>query len=150
MKLSKYFSLWELTKSQTASRRGINNHPNEKQLEALKALCEDVLDTIREKFGPFSPNSGFRSFSLNQAIRGSSTSQHMKGEAADIEIPGLSNYVLAEWIRDNLEFDQLILEFYQSGAPNSGWVHISYKKEGGNRKEILTFDGRRWRRGLYR
>jgi hypothetical protein len=71
-------------------------------------------------------------------VGGSSRSQHCKGEAADIEVPGTPNAELAEWIRDNLEFDQLILEFYTSGVPDSGWVHVSYKTDGTNRKSILT------------
>jgi hypothetical protein len=82
-------------------------------------------------------NSGYRGPALNEAVGGSSNSQHCKGEAVDIECPGTGNYDVAKWIEDNLDFDQLILEFYTPGIPDSGWVHVSYKSEG-NRKQSLT------------
>jgi zinc D-Ala-D-Ala carboxypeptidase len=75
---------------------------------------------------------------LNKAVGGSATSQHCKGEAVDMEVPGVPNYELAKWIQDNLEFDQLILEFYTSGIPDSGWVHCSYKHGGPQRNSVLT------------
>lgn len=142
MKLGKYFSLAEMTKSQTASRKGIDNTPDEKQTEALIELVKNVLDPLREHFArPVTVNSGFRSAKLNRAIGGSSkTSQHMKGEAADIEIAGIPNQALAEWIRDNLEFDQLILEYHTIGIPDSGWVHVSWKSSKKNRKQTLTIN----------
>ena len=92
---------------------------------------------IRDHFGVTVINSGKRGPSLNEAVGGSSKSQHCKGEAVDIECPGTSNYAVANWIEQNLDFDQLILEFYTPGIPDSGWVHVSYKSEG-NRKSILT------------
>jgi len=137
VRLSKNFTLQEFTKSQTALRQGINNIPNEEHLESAKTLFEKVVQPVREKFGVTVINSGYRGPALNVAVGGSSNSQHCKGEAVDIECPGTPNYDVAKWISDNLDFDQLILEFYTPGIPNSGWVHVSYKAEG-NRKSILT------------
>ena len=138
MRLSKNFTMAEFTKSQTAERKGIDNTPQGEHLEAAKALFEKVVQPVRDHFGPTVINSGYRSPELNEAVGGSSRSQHCKGEAADIEVPGTPNAELAEWIRDNLEFDQLILEFYTPGIPDSGWVHVSYLADGDNRGECLT------------
>lgn len=138
MKLSENFTMAEFTKSQTAERKGIDNTPEGDHLEAAKALFENVVQKVRDHFGPTVINSGYRSPELNEAVGGSSRSQHCKGEAADIEVPGTANGDLARWIADNLDFDQLILEFYTPGIPDSGWVHVSYKSDGGNRKECLT------------
>jgi len=139
MKLSNNFSLKELTKSQTAERKGISNEPESDDIvENLRHLTENVLQVVRDEFGPTVINSGYRSPALNEAIGGSSKSQHSKGEAADIEVPGVSNLEIAEYIRDNLEFDQLILEAYRDGDPSSGWVHVSLKRDGDNRNQVLT------------
>tara|TARA_R100001460_G_scaffold68678_2_gene109270 strand:+ start:374 stop:838 length:465 start_codon:yes stop_codon:yes gene_type:complete len=138
MKLSNNFSLKEMTKSQTATRKDIDNEPGEEEIENLKQLCERVLQPVREHFGKaVRVNSGYRSPKLNSAIGGSKTSDHCKGMAADIEINGVANADLAEWIKDNCEFRQLILEFYTPGIPDSGWVHVSYDLDD-NRKKILT------------
>ena len=137
MRLSKNFTLAEFTKSQTATRRGIDNTPEGEHLEAAKELFENVVQAVRDKFGLTVINSGYRGPELNEAVGGSAKSQHCKGEAVDIECPGNSNYDVAKWIEDNLDFDQLILEFYTPGIPDSGWVHVSYKPEG-NRKSVLT------------
>ena len=128
MKLSENFSLQELLKSQTALRKGIDNKPTDPSvITNLQVLCEKVLQPIRDHFArPVVINSGYRCSKLNKAIGSSSKSQHTKGQAADIEIPGLSNKELAEYIEDHLPFDQLILEFYNGVDPNSGWVHVSY------------------------
>jgi len=138
MKLSQNFSLAEFTKSQTAERKGIDNTPKGQHLESAKALFENVVQKVRDHFGLTVINSGYRSPELNTAVGGSSTSQHCKGEAADIEVPGTANGDLAQWIVDNLDFDQVILEFYKPGIPDSGWVHVSYKADGTNRKSVLT------------
>ncbi|WP_292486529.1 D-Ala-D-Ala carboxypeptidase family metallohydrolase [Methanohalobium sp.] len=138
MKLSENFTLSEFTKSQTAERKGIDNNPSEVEIHAMKEVAQNVLQPARDHFGPIIVTSGYRSPELNKAIGGSSTSQHRFGEAADIESIRVSNLKLAEWIRDNLEFDQLILEFVTPGDPTSGWVHVSYKSDGDNRKEVLT------------
>lgn len=138
MNLSKNFTLAEMTKSETALRLGIENEPNEQQLSALKLLCEKVLQPVRDHFGKgVKVNSGFRHPEVNAKVGGSKTSDHTRGQAADIEIPGVANAELAEWIKDNLEFRQLILEFYTPGIPDSGWVHVSYVPED-NKKQVLT------------
>lgn len=137
MKLSANFNLSELTKSQTAERKGIPNNPSPGQIDNLKELCMNVLQPIRSNFDkPVIVSSGYRSAELCVAIGSSITSQHVEGKAADIEVPGIDNKELAEWIRHNLEYDQLILEFYKDGEPDSGWVHISYN-ESNNRKQNL-------------
>jgi len=138
MKLSKNFSLAEFTKSQTAERKGIDNTPQGEHMDAAVALFENVVQPVRDHFGPTVINSGYRSPELNDAVGGSSKSQHCKGEAADIEVPGVANSSAAQWIHDNLDFDQLILEFVTPGIPDSGWVHVSYKADGDNRKSVLT------------
>jgi|TARA_B100001094_G_scaffold200441_1_gene194493 uncharacterized protein YcbK (DUF882 family) len=142
LKLSENFSLQELLKSQTALRKGIDNKPTDPSvITNLQVLCEKVLQPIRDHFArPVVINSGYRCPKLNKAIGSSSKSQHTKGEAADIEIPGLSNKELAEYIEDNLPFDQLILEFYNGVDPNSGWVHVSYVGDSDNRKQTLTIN----------
>jgi len=149
MRLSPHFTLQELTKSQTALRLNIDNTPNEQQVGELKALCENVLEPCRKQFKrAFVPSSGFRSKALCRAIGSKTTSQHAKGQAADFEIRTIPNYDVACWIRDNLEFDQLILEFYDGKDPNSGWIHVSYRADGKNRKQCLTYDGERYVKGL--
>ena len=138
MRLSENFTMAEFTKSQTADRKGIDPTTEGEHLEAAKALFENVVQPVRDHFGPTVINSGYRSPALNEAVGGSSRSQHCKGQAADIEVPGTPNAELAEWIVDNVDFDQVILEFYTPGIPDSGWVHVSYKADGDNRKSILT------------
>jgi len=126
MNLSRNFSLQELIKSDTAIRKGINNNPNSGQIEKLKALCENILQPVRDHFGRVKITSGFRSEDLCLAIGSSRNSQHAKAEAADFECVGVDNAEVADWIKMNLETDQLILEFYTPGEPNSGWIHASY------------------------
>ena len=137
MKLSKNFSLKELTRSQTAIRKGINNIPNTEQLVNLTILVQQILQPCRDKFGTISVNSALRVLPLNRAIGSSDKSQHVNGEAADFESFSVSNRCLAGWIKKTLDFDQLILEF-PGPDPRDGWVHCSYKKDGSNRKQILT------------
>lgn len=138
MQLSKNFTMAEFIKSDTATKLGIDNTPEGEHLENAKALFENVVQKVRDHFGPTVLNSGYRSPKLNEAVRGVSTSQHCYGEAADIEVPGVANADLAQWIVDNCEFDQVILEFYTPGIPDSGWVHVSYKRDGSNRKKAIT------------
>ena len=126
MNLSRNFTLSELTKSDTAIRKGINNNPNAEQIEKLKALCENILQPVRDHFGRVKITSGFRSVDLCMAIGSSPNSQHAKAEAADFECIGVDNAELADWIHKNLPYDQLILEFYTPGEPNSGWIHCSW------------------------
>ena len=130
MELTRNFSLSELTKSDTAIRKGINNNPNAEQVEKLKALCENILQPIRDHFGRVKVTSGFRSEDLCLAIGSSRNSQHAKAEAADFECIGVDNAELADWIHKNLPYDQLILEYYTPGEPNSGWIHCSYIPHG--------------------
>ena len=138
MNLSQHFTLREAGKSQTAVRLGIDNRPPEHLHAALRHTAQHILEPIRNWYGkPFSPNSWYRGPELNKAIGGAKHSQHMKGEAVDIELPGVPNIRLARWIKKNLEFDQLILEFWEIGNPRAGWVHVSYRHLG-NRNEVLT------------
>ena len=138
MKLTQNFSLNELTKSQTAERKGIDNTPSTEHQENLKSLCEMILQPIRDHFGQVvSVSSGYRSPELCVAIGSSTQSQHAKGQASDFEIFGISNKELADYIAQNLDYDQLILEYWKGeDEPNSGWVHCSYTN-GNNRKQYL-------------
>ena len=137
MKLSENFTINEYIKSQTATRHDIDNSLSDEHLENAKKLFENVVQPVREEFGVTIITSGYRSPELNEKIGGSSRSQHCKGEAVDLECIHASTAEVAFWIEKNLDFDQLILEFYKPGDPNSGWVHVSYKDEG-NRKSTLT------------
>ena len=137
MKLSNNFTLAELTKSQTATRKGIDNEPGTAEIENLIHLAKTILQPVREHFGkPVMISSGYRSPALCEAIGSSAKSQHAKGEAADFEIHGVDNKELATWIAGNCEFDQLILEFYIDGDANSGWVHCSSKMESSRRQML--------------
>jgi hypothetical protein len=98
-----------------------------------------VLQPVRNHFGKsVTVNSGYRSPEINAAVGGSKTSDHCKGQAADIEIDGLPNPELAQWIMDNLDYTQLILEFYTQGQPNSGWVHVSYDPNNLKKQELTA------------
>jgi len=139
MKISKNFTLKELTKSSTGERLGIDNSVKDQEtLVNLCALTHNILQKIREEHGRTTVNSSYRSLDLNRAIKSSDKSQHVKGEAADIECPAIDNFKLAQWIASNLDFDMVLLEFYTSGIPDSGWVHVSYKADGSNREKELT------------
>jgi len=137
MNLSDNFSLLELTKSQTAERKGIDNTPSPEHQENLKLLCTHILQPVRDHFERVvSVSSGYRSPELCLAIGSKITSQHAKGQAADFEIYGLSNRELSIWIHENLEYDQLILEYWKKEDPSSGWVHCSFDDRV-NRKQYL-------------
>ena len=137
MQLSQNFSLIELTKSQTAERKGIDNTPSTEHQENLKLLCTSILQPIRDHFSRVvSVSSGYRSPELCTAIGSKITSQHARGEAADFEIFGLSNKTLADYIDSELHYDQLILEYWKESDPNSGWVHCSFS-QGKNRRQYL-------------
>jgi hypothetical protein len=125
MKLSANFSLAELTKTNV---RQFDNTPSMQVIDNLQLLVDNVLQPIRNKFGPVTVTSGYRSPEVNKAIGGSATSDHCFGFAADFEVAGVDNKELARWVADNLKFKQLILEFYTKGVPDSGWVHVSYDK----------------------
>jgi hypothetical protein len=140
MKISKNLSLAELIRSSTAKRKGINNNPSSDCIENFKLLAEKIFEPIREHFGvPIYISSGYRSPQLNAAKRGSKTSQHIQCEAIDIDMDGsndgVSNADVFFFIRDNLEFDQLIWEFGNDKNPD--WVHVSYESITKQRKQVL-------------
>jgi uncharacterized protein YcbK (DUF882 family) len=138
MNLTANFTLSELTKSETALRHGMDNTPGETEIANLKTLAEKVLQPVREHYQKgVKVNSGYRAPEVNQKVGGSRTSDHCKGQAADIEIPGVANADLAQWITENLDFTQVILEFYTQGVPDSGWVHVSYDPQN-LKKQALT------------
>ena len=150
MQLSKHFTLEEFEKSQTATRKGIKNKAGSGEIKNLGDLCYEVLEPCRVKFDrAVTITSGFRSKELCVAIGSSENSQHTCANgsaAADFEIAGVSNHAIAMYISNHCDFDQLILEYY-TGEPSSGWVHVSYK-DGSNRKQVLTFDGKSYTNGL--
>jgi len=111
-------------------------------------LCEKILQPVRDHFGRVKVTSGFRSPILCQAIGSSQNSQHAKGQACDLEIFGVPNIKVAYWLQNNVDFDQLIMEFYDPEDPAGGWIHISYHESDSNRKQVLTFDGKRYTEGL--
>ena len=127
MNLTTNFTLSELTKSETALRKGLNNEPTQDIISSLQSLAFNVLQPLRDHYGKaIKINSGYRSPEVNASVGGSKTSDHCKGMAADIEIAGVANAELAKHIKDTLQFTQIILEFYTPGIADSGWVHVSY------------------------
>ena len=147
-KIAPNFSIRELTRSETADRNLIDNaFPDQPTLAAAVYLCREVMQKVRDRFGPFSPNSVYRSQALERALKRkpeswTSKSQHTLGQACDIEVAGVSNLALARWIEAELSFDQLILECYNPAkGPGSGWVHVSLVPPGGreNRGEVLSY-----------
>jgi zinc D-Ala-D-Ala carboxypeptidase len=138
MNLSENFTLQELIYSDTAVRMGIDNKPNDETVENLKILCENILEPIRSHFkAPVVVSSGYRSEAVCLAVGSSSKSQHIKGQAVDFEIFGIPNKDVTDWVVQNLDYDQCILEFWNDKEPNSGWVHCSYSKDN-NRKQYLN------------
>ena len=140
MKLSEHLDLSEVTRSETAKRNGISNMPTEQHIANFKLLAENVFEPIRNNFRcPIHISSGYRSIELNRAIKGSLTSQHCQGEAIDIDMDGtphgVTNKMVFNYIKDNLEFDQLIWEFGTNENPD--WVHVSYESTGKQRKQVL-------------
>ena len=132
MKLTPNFTLAELCKTNT----GLFNAPNTDQIMNLKVLCEQVLQPLRDYYGMVTINSAFRSPAINKAVGGSSTSQHLRGEAADIVIKDVGNDEIWKYIKENLPFDQLILEHNKQCSPESGWVHVSYAMR--NRRQAMS------------
>lgn len=138
MQLSKNLSLAEVIRSETAKRRGVSNMPTDAHIANFKLLAEKVFQPIRDHFGvPIHISSGYRSAALNKAIGGAASSQHCTGEAIDIDMDGTSvtNAQIFNYIKDNLEFDQLIWEFGTDSNPD--WVHVSYESTSKQRKQIL-------------
>ena len=149
MQLSKHFKLEEMTKSMTATRKAINNSPGAGEIKNLENICYEILEPLLAKFDkPIIITSGYRSVELCLAIGSSANSQHAKGQAVDLEISGIPNIQIAYWLQNNVDFDQLILEFYNPDDPAGGWVHVSYNEKGSNRKQVLTYDGKKFENGL--
>ena len=149
MQLSKHFTLREMTASMTAQRKGIDNTPGSAEIKSLGDLCYEVLEPLRAHFDKaVTITSGYRSEALCEAIGSKKTSQHAKGQACDFEINGVPNIKVAYWLTNNVDFDQCILEFYKPDDGQAGWIHVSYNEKGSNRKQILTFDGKRYENGL--
>ena len=149
MQLSKHFKLVEFTKSMTATRKGISNEPGSGDIKNLGDLCYEILEPVRAHFDKaITVTSGYRSEALCEAIGSKKTSQHAKGQAVDFEIAGVPNIKIAYWLQNNVDFDQLILEFYNPDDPSGGWVHVSYTESGSNRKQVLTYDGKSYENGL--
>lgn len=148
MNLSPNFTLSEMTKSSTADRLGIDNSASKEIQDRLAALCGAILEPVRTYYKrPVTVNSGYRCLALNKAVGSKPTSQHVDGDAVDFEVSGINNYELANWCAENLDFDQLILEFHDRNIPDSGWVHCSYTGKN-HRKSILTIDKNGTRAGL--
>jgi hypothetical protein len=138
MKLSAHFALSEFTRSESAKREGLDNTPTAEHLENLKTLCEKVLEPIRLRFGSINISSGYRGKMLNHFIGGSVSSDHCVGRAADIDMDdsatGVTNTEVFNYIKDNLDYDQLIWEFGTKEKPD--WVHVGYRGKD-NRKQTL-------------
>jgi len=146
-KISAHISYTEATKSKTAINRGINNAPNKETLKRMKYVANEVFEPLREHFGvPIAITSFYRCRELNSAIGGSSTSEHVYGSAMDIDadvLQMISNKDVFNYIKNNLDFNQLIWEFGTDKEP--AWVHVSCKKEG-NKKQILkAYKEKNWR-----
>ncbi|MBL4800322.1 MAG: hypothetical protein JKY45_00415 [Emcibacter sp.] len=143
--LTAHFKLTELTRSSIALRHGIGNDPGPEEVVNLTRLAQHILEPVRQNFAlAFSPSSGFRSHQVNKLAGSNGNSQHVTGHAVDFEIPTIPNRILAHWIKDNLVFDQLILEFHQEEDSSSGWIHCSYNQNK-NRKACLIFNGTEYR-----
>ena len=153
MKLTKNFSLKELTASQTAVRLGILQQPTEEQLVYLTNLCCNILQPIRDHFGKvLTVSSGFRSPDLSEAVGSKKTSEHccIDSAAADFELFGIDNKLTAQFIQAELDYNQLILEHYS--PPNGCWIHCSYRIEGNKKKAMHAFkeDGKTvYKEGLW-
>ena len=137
MKLTEHFTLEELVASDIAKKHNLDNNPSESVIHNITRLAK-LLESVRALFNkPIRVNSAYRSPEVNAAIGGSATSAHCKGFAADFEVLGMDNKELALWIRDNLKFTQLILEFYKEGIPDSGWVHCAFDRND-LKEQVLT------------
>jgi zinc D-Ala-D-Ala carboxypeptidase len=140
MKLSQHLDLSEVIRSESAKRNGISNMPIPQHIENFKLLAEKVFEPVRVHFGvPIHISSGYRSVELNKCIGGSLTSEHCSGEAIDIDMDGspsgVTNKMVFDYIKDNLDYNQLIYEFGDSKNPD--WVHVSYKATGKQKKQVL-------------
>ena len=152
MKLSRHFTLAEAMASNTARAHGIDNTPPGEIVPRLRFVAETVLESIRAHYGvPIIYDGGlswYRCPALNRAVDGAEDSQHMTGEAVDVEVRGVSNIELAYFVRDHLDFDQLILENWDGVTPSSGWVHVSATLTGKHRRDVLTYSKGGYVKGL--
>lgn len=139
MKLTDNFTLDDFTYSQIASRRGIDNDLQKGMLESAINLLGNVVEPVKAEFGTVYITSGYRCPALNEALGSSKTSQHTKAQAADLVVPNVTPYIVCKWIEDNLDFDQLILEFFDK-KKGKGWTHVSYVSPEENRKSVLTIN----------
>lgn len=143
-----HFTLGELAKSDLALRRGIDNRPPVAAREAMERVIANILEPVRTHYGrPVFVRSGYRCPELNALCGSHPNSQHLKGEAVDFEVSGTSNLDVAHWIKDALDFDQLIAEFCAADEPAAGWVHCSWIGPG-NRNLLMTIDAHGSRSGL--
>ena len=137
MKITEHFSIEEFERSETAKKRGIDNTVPNRLLPNIQALCENVLEPLRQHFDePVYISSGYRCPALNKAVHGAVSSQHMKGEAADIYIKNqeMPLKAVCDWMIKNLSFDQIIWETRPNG---SKWIHVSYVSMAKNRKKAM-------------
>jgi hypothetical protein len=152
MQLSPHFTLAEAMASRTAAALDIDNTPPGAFIPRLRFVAETILEPIRAHYGqPLVYDGGlswYRSPALNTKVGGAVGSQHTRGEAVDVEVRGISNIDLAHWVRDHLEFDQLILENWDGSSPSSGWVHVTAVADRPMRLDVLTYAHGRYTRGL--
>jgi zinc D-Ala-D-Ala carboxypeptidase len=149
MRLSKHFTLEEMTKSMTAARKGIDNTPGSGEIHNLTEVCYNILEPLRANLT--SQLQSHQAIDPKLCVKPSAAkkqSQHAKGQAVDLEIMAVPNIKIAYWIEANCDFDQLILEYYKPDDGQAGWVHVSYNEKGANRKQVLTFDGKKYENGL--
>jgi zinc D-Ala-D-Ala carboxypeptidase len=136
--LSPNFALSEMSRSNTAMAKGIPNNPPCEAQKNLAAVVNAVLQNVRNRYGPVTVTSAYRSPALNKEVGGTNNSQHTKGEAIDFKVYGKDHLEIAKWIAQNLTFDQLILEHYDVPGSHTGWIHVSFKRNGPNRGQVLT------------
>jgi len=144
--LSEHFTIDEASHSDYAKKSGIDNELPSIFYDNARLIARHILEPIRERFGAFSPQSWYRGVALNKAVGGRESSQHCKAQAVDFEVKGYNNLEVALWVRDNLIYDQLILENY-NGESHSGWIHISWVK-GVNRQQAMRYNGTDYKAGL--
>lgn len=133
MNLSPNFALAEFTRSQEATRRQINNKPDQASIDNLHSLCLEILEPARAALGPVTISSGYRCLKLNRSLGSKDNSQHVTGNAADIEVAGKTLREVVDWIHAHTAYDQVILEF-----PPDGWVHVSYDPARSRKSRLLA------------
>lgn len=151
IKVSSHFTLYEATRSSTATRRSIRNVPSAAEIKQIEQVAIHILEPPRVHYKrSITPSSWFRCLVLNRAVGSEDSSQHPLAQAVDFEISGIDNLELAHWMEHNVDFDQLIMEFYDSNDPAGGWIHGSYVSKDSNRHEIITYSNGVYSHGLPR